>query len=334
MKIREVQQRAENLIEKGNEAKEKQLYYQKEVNIARRELIYAQDFAEQAEETDEDGNPVGDVEYARSRVQSAELKLRFLEGNLHSANQVVEKINSDKRESLEYLEKYIAKEKKNTNILEELQSKKFGNNANAFIADLAARMNSSEATRVKLLKSMGISVNAENFPSTGSGADSSEGYGKVNEKGQEKDDAHFESEYKLKPNIKYTVNGYNYKTDDHGRIIQAQGKLTLAKGDRNSQHQLHAGGEDRHKGEDHGGHLIAAQFNGSPLIDNIVAMNGHINKSEYRKLEKTWESALKSNQEVVVDIKPKYSGDSQRPDRFVINYTIDGKKFKKILFNG
>ncbi|WP_242159451.1 DNA/RNA non-specific endonuclease [Bacillus cereus group sp. BfR-BA-01431] len=39
-------------------------------------------------------------------------------------------------------------------------------------------------------------------------------------------------EYKLKPNIKYTANGYSYSTDDIGRIDNAQGKLQLGQGKR------------------------------------------------------------------------------------------------------
>ncbi|MGG3755636.1 DNA/RNA non-specific endonuclease [Bacillus anthracis] len=82
-------------------------------------------------------------------------------------------------------------------------------------------------------------------------------------------------EYKLKPNIKYTSNGYSYSTDDIGRIDNAQGKLQLGQGKRNSTHQVKVGGEDRNKGN-HGGHLIAHIFGGSGLVDNMVPMNGKL----------------------------------------------------------
>ncbi|PFM43974.1 ubiquinone biosynthesis methyltransferase UbiE [Bacillus cereus] len=152
-----------------------------------------------------------------------------------------------------------------------------------------------------------------------------------------KDGSHFSDEFKLKPNVKYETNGYLYQTDELGRIERASGELTLEMGERNSKHQLAAGGEDRVKAPstqgDHGGHLIGTQFNGSPLIDNIVAMNGNVNVSAYKKLEYAWAKALKDKQKVIVDIKPIYEGESLRPSRFKIKYKIDGKKHEEILEN-
>ncbi|MES9697546.1 DNA/RNA non-specific endonuclease [Bacillus sp. JJ927] len=141
----------------------------------------------------------------------------------------------------------------------------------------------------------------------------------------------------MKPNVKYETNGYLYQTDKLGRIEKASGELTLEMGERNSKHQLAAGGEDRVKAPstqgDHGGHLIGTQFNGSPLIDNIVAMNGNVNVSAYKKLEYAWAKALKDEQKVIVDIRPIYEGESLRPSRFQIKYKIDGKKHEEILEN-
>ncbi|KZE44044.1 hypothetical protein AV649_08580 [Rossellomorea marisflavi] len=152
-----------------------------------------------------------------------------------------------------------------------------------------------------------------------------------------KDGSHFLDEFKLKPNMKYETNGYLYQTDELGRIERASGELTLEMGERNSKHQLAAGESDRVKGPstqgDHGGHLIGTQFNGSPLIDNIVAMNGNVNVSAYKKLESAWAKALRDNREVVVDIRPVYEGNSVRPVSFNIKYKIDGEKFKANLKN-
>jgi hypothetical protein len=152
-----------------------------------------------------------------------------------------------------------------------------------------------------------------------------------------KDGSHFSDEFKLKPNVKYETNGYLYQTDELGRIERASGELTLEMGERNSKHQLAAGGEDRVKAPstqgDHGGHLIGTQFNGSPLIDNIVAMNGNVNVSAYKKLESAWAKALRDKREVIVDIRPVYEGNSVRPVSFNIKYRIDGEKFKASLKN-
>ncbi|MBC2240039.1 DNA/RNA non-specific endonuclease [Listeria booriae] len=151
------------------------------------------------------------------------------------------------------------------------------------------------------------------------------------------DKNHFLNELELKPNVKYNSNGYNYQTDGLGRISSADANLTLKKGTRNTKHQLEAGGEDRVKAPstqgDHGGHLIGTQFDGSPLLDNIVAMNGNVNVSAYKKLENTWASSLRNGSEVHVNIKPVYMGESKRPMRFDIKYKIDGQKYEEQLFN-
>ncbi|HFK1455585.1 TPA: DNA/RNA non-specific endonuclease [Bacillus cereus] len=152
-----------------------------------------------------------------------------------------------------------------------------------------------------------------------------------------KDGSHFSDEFKLKPNVKYETNGYLYQTDELGRIERTSGELTLEMGERNSKHQLAAGGEDRVKAPstqgNYGGHLIGTQFNGSPLIDNIVAMNGNVNVSAYKKLESAWAKALRDKQKVIVDIKQIYEGESLRPNRLKIKYKIDGKKHEEILEN-
>ncbi|MBC2316253.1 hypothetical protein HCC18_05315 [Listeria booriae] len=144
-----------------------------------------------------------------------------------------------------------------------------------------------------------------------------------------KDDNHFLSEYELKPNVKYDSKGYLYKTDDLGRIKQAKGDLRAENGVRNQSHQLQAGGEDRVKAPstqgDHGGHLIATRFDGSPLIDNIVAMNGNLNVSKYKIMENSWADALAQGRKVSVDIRPEYEGLSRRPVSFEIRYKIDNK---------
>jgi hypothetical protein len=126
----------------------------------------------------------------------------------------------------------------------------------------------------------------------------------------------------LKPNVEYTSKeGYNYKTDAHGRINIAEGTLKLGDGKRNNYAQKIAGREDR-KIDDEGGHLIASVFKGSGNLDNLVPMNGNLNKGEWKKLENTWTEALKYGDEVKVKITPNYRANSQRPESFNIKYKI------------
>lgn len=53
-------------------------------------------------------------------------------------------------------------------------------------------------------------------------------------------------------------------------------------------------------------------------------MNGNLNKGEWKKLEISWAKALNSKppKSVEVKINPVYSGDSQRPVSFEIEYKI------------
>ncbi|MDR2889380.1 MAG: DNA/RNA non-specific endonuclease [Lachnospiraceae bacterium] len=147
----------------------------------------------------------------------------------------------------------------------------------------------------------------------------------------------------LKPNVEYDDgNGHIYTTDDKGRIESVRGSLELKKGDRNEYAQRTVGGEDRHDGKDgggkdDGGHLIGTQFNGSGEIDNLVPQDSKINRSggQWFKMETVWKDALKSDPKktVVVDIKPKYKGDSTRPIGIEVVYWINGEKTKVLVPN-
>jgi hypothetical protein len=136
----------------------------------------------------------------------------------------------------------------------------------------------------------------------------------------------------LKPNVQYTtLEGHTYNTDDKGRITKVEGRLQLGKGKRSKHSQRVAGREDR-KTNDEGGHLIASIFKGSGGLDNLVAMDGNLNKSKWKKMEKSWADALNEGEEVEVKIKSFYSGDSLRPTRFAIEYSIDGIMQEPLYF--
>ena len=79
--------------------------------------------------------------------------------------------------------------------------------------------------------------------------------------------------------------------------------------------------------------MIASIFKGSGEIDNLVPMNSTLNRSEYKSLENTWKSALQEGKDVTVEVKPIYNSESVRPAKFDIEYTIEGKKYKRSLTN-
>lgn len=125
----------------------------------------------------------------------------------------------------------------------------------------------------------------------------------------------------------YTKDGHTYKTDSKGRISSCESKLQLGEGKRNNYAQKVVGREDRLP-DDEGGHLIASIFKGSGNMDNLIPMNGNLNKGEWKKLENMWAKQLNKGKSVEVKIKPIYKGDLQRPDSFKIEYKIGNKDWE------
>ncbi len=105
--------------------------------------------------------------------------------------------------------------------------------------------------------------------------------------------------YKLKPNETYVAGEghYEYKTDRRGRIKECSGTLELhPENERNNYAQHKAGGGDRLE-KDEGGHLFGRRFGGSGEIDNLVAQDGHLNRTEYKAMEDHFEEKLKEKDE-------------------------------------
>jgi len=98
--------------------------------------------------------------------------------------------------------------------------------------------------------------------------------------------------------------------------------LSLTKNDRNTYQQCKAG--KCGNAGDEGGHLIASIFNGPGEKLNLLPMNGNLNKGAWKQMENTWAKALSEGKEVKVNIQPSYVGDSVRPDKFYVEYMIDG----------
>ncbi len=138
---------------------------------------------------------------------------------------------------------------------------------------------------------------------------------------------------KLKPNVKYRSGEYDYiyETDDLGRICKVYvEELYYTERDRRERHNPNT--YDKQKG-DHAGHLIADRFGGSKELDNLVSQSALVNLGEYKKLENIWARALDNAQKVSVDIKLQYDGNSMRPSRFSVTYSIDGSVVNKYMNN-
>lgn len=139
----------------------------------------------------------------------------------------------------------------------------------------------------------------------------------------------------LVPNNEYKINGYEYKTDDKGRIVEAGGKLQVK--DHDGYRKIKDSKADVGKGDeketDDKGHLIGDQFNGSNGLENLVAQDSKINQGDYKNFENQLAQKVNTGSDVRVSIKPEYSGDSHRPDAIVVNYSIDGKQGTRIFPN-
>lgn len=132
----------------------------------------------------------------------------------------------------------------------------------------------------------------------------------------------------LEPNITFEKNGYTYQTDEMGRVFSAEGKLQVKdhKGRNEMPDTRDVVAHGKMADSDDRGHLIADRFNGSGELENLVPMEGKLNKGDYAKLEDTLAEAVKDGADVRMKVEPVYSGDSNRPDEFRVSYTIDGDK--------
>ncbi|WP_318246730.1 DNA/RNA non-specific endonuclease [Bacillus toyonensis] len=142
---------------------------------------------------------------------------------------------------------------------------------------------------------------------------------------------------RLKPEIRYKTGEYDYfyETDNLGRIEKFEtDKLQLTEREKRLSHSKNTLGKV--KGQDHAGHLAGDRFGGSPKIDNLVSQLSDVNLKKYKKVEDKWAAALKEKppKEVTVKVDIIYSGNDMRPDKFIVNYTINGKpgnaKFKNL----
>lgn len=125
--------------------------------------------------------------------------------------------------------------------------------------------------------------------------------------------------------------GYEFATDQSGRVTRASGALKLGKGTRDNA----AAATARSWGNtgDHAGHLIARRFDGPGDIVNLLPQNANLNLSAWKTMENQWASALKNGQKVSVEIRPNYMGRSLRPSSFDVTYMIDGVAKTRLFQN-
>lgn len=133
------------------------------------------------------------------------------------------------------------------------------------------------------------------------------------------------------PNNKYELNGYQYTTDNQGRIAKVEGTIKIPQ-DKTPRRSNLPEIKDV-KTTDDKGHMVAHEFGGADNEGNLVPMNAELNRhGDYRKWEREIGQAARKGKKVNVTIECDY-GESARPVSFFVTTDIDGEITERIFLN-
>ena len=120
------------------------------------------------------------------------------------------------------------------------------------------------------------------------------------------------------------ANGYAFAMDAQHRTRTVTGTLTNGpRSTRSRSMQSGAGRPDRLSTDD-GGHYIATRFNGPREKFNHFAQDSNVNRGRYRALEDEWARSLARGDKIVVDIRPRFEGSSNRPNKIDVIWHTNG----------
>ena len=141
----------------------------------------------------------------------------------------------------------------------------------------------------------------------------------------------------LVKNTTYQLNGYTYRTDSYGRIVESVAKELRLKPTGRARKLINdtLSGIGKHfeqKGDDRG-HIIADMFDGDNTLANVIPMDKKVNQSVYKELENLFADSIRKGKKVSVRYILEYSRNSFRPDKIKIFYTIGTENFEKIILN-
>lgn len=154
--FKEIGKKAEALIEQGKETDQRVQSCQARVVSSNNRVAAARRQLAAASETDEEGNPVGDVEYARAQLSMAQNQLAASQRTLSAAQGEADRVRQQKNSHAQEIVKHNKVEQANLEKLRRLRASAFGADSAALIEGIARRHNEAEDTRVALLRSMGI----------------------------------------------------------------------------------------------------------------------------------------------------------------------------------
>jgi DNA/RNA non-specific endonuclease len=84
--------------------------------------------------------------------------------------------------------------------------------------------------------------------------------------------------------------------------------------------------------DDEGGHILGHRFMKDQGLDNLIAQNGNLNKSAYKKLENELADWVKAGGEVDLKVTLK-GGVPGRPDQIFVEYKVLNPKTGKVVFD-
>lgn len=127
----------------------------------------------------------------------------------------------------------------------------------------------------------------------------------------------------------------SYQTDSLGRTVSASGKVQLGATDRNKNLTAKIGklGVNNNTNSDQGGHLIADVLGGKSDVNNLAPMNSSLNQGAYKSHELYLRNQSMAGHDILVNVKPIYSDNSNRPIRIIYDYWIDKIKYTKVFEN-
>lgn len=170
--FKEIGKKAEALIEKGKEADQKVQSCQARVVSSNSRVAAARRQLAAASETDEEGNPLGDVEQARAQLSMAENQLAASQRALSSARGDADCVRQQKNAHVQEIEKHNQVERSSLEKLRRLRAGAFGADSAALTEGMAERLNEAEDAKVALLRSMGMDAMPDYVAASGgSGVD-------------------------------------------------------------------------------------------------------------------------------------------------------------------
>lgn len=173
--FKEIGKKAEEYIEQGKEADQRIQSCQARVASSYSRVAAARSQLATVSETDENGNPTGDVEYARVQLSMAENQLAASERALSSAHADADRVREQKTAHVQDIDRHNHVERSNLEKLRRLRSSAFGADSAALTEGMAQRLNEAEDARVALLRSMGMDATPD-YATVGSDGDVDSGW--------------------------------------------------------------------------------------------------------------------------------------------------------------